>query len=81
MNDMEFSIFNKGGEKGSAKGGASAKIGIRDIKVRADISLKKLSVQKAYAAIDSTLAADFQMEGSYTPDSIPLAKVPMSIYG
>ena len=81
MNDMEFSIFNKGGEKGSAKGGASAKIGIRDIKVRADISLKKLSVQKAYAAIDSTLAADFQMEGSYTPDSIPLARVPMSIYG
>lgn len=81
MNDMEFSIFNKGGEKGSAKGGASAKVGIRDIKVRADISLKKLSVQKAYAAIDSTLAADFHMEGSYTPDSIPLAKVPMSIYG
>lgn len=81
VNDLEFSLFNKEGKKGSAKGSASAKLGVRNIKATADISLKGLSVQKAYAAVDSTLAADFNAEGSYSPDTKPLGRVMMSIYG
>lgn len=79
--DLEISLFDKEGKKGSAKGSTSGKLGIRNIKATADISLKGLSVKKAYAAIDSTLAADFHAEGSYSPETKPLVKVPVSIYG
>lgn len=79
--DIEFSIFNKEGKKGSASGSASAKIGIRNIKATADISMKGLSVKKAYAAVDSTLAADLNLKGSYKPETKQLGKVMLNIYG
>lgn len=82
LNDITFSLFNKSGETKDddvkAKGSVSATVGIKDIKVTADIEIKGLTVKRAYAGIDSTLNAHFTASGSIS-ETIPLAKVPCQI--
>lgn len=66
---------------GSAKGSIAAMVGIKDIKVTADIETDWFTVKRAYAAIDSTLNANFHMEGSCEAKTKPLAKVMLSLAG
>lgn len=80
IDDLVFSVKGSG-EKGDASGSASATIGIKNIRVTADIDLKGLSVKKACAKIDSTLSADFNASGSYSPDAMPLGEIICNIYG
>lgn len=80
LDDIQFSLMNKSGSKGDFSGQANASLGLRNISVTADINLRGLSVQKAYATINSTMFANFNASGSYSPDSIPLAKVICTLY-
>ncbi len=66
---------------GSAKGSIAAMVGIKDIKVTADIETDWLTVKRAYAAIDSTLNANFHMEGSCEAKTKPLIDVMLSLAG
>ncbi len=81
LNDITFSLLNKSGKKGYFSGQVNASLGLRDISVTADIKMRGLSVQRAYAKIHSTMYAKFNASGDYKPDTKPLAKVVCSIYG
>lgn len=80
LEDIQISVGGKG-EKGSAKGNVAASVGIKNISVTADIETDWFTVKKAYAAINSTLNANFHMEGSYKPETKPLASIILSING
>ncbi len=80
LDDLQIGIKGEG-EKGSAKGSIAAAVGIKNIKVTADIETDWFTVKRAYAAIDSTLNANFHMEGSCKPKTKPLAVVILSLSG
>lgn len=81
LDDIKFSLMNKSGKKGDFSGQVNASLGLRDISVTADIKMRGLSVQRAYAKIHSTMFVNFNASGNYSPDTIPLAKVVCTIYG
>lgn len=93
LDDLEIGIKGEGEKKksstasggviqgGSAKGSIAATVGIKDIKVTADIETDWFKVKRAYAAIGSTLNANFHMEGSCEAKSKPLAVVILSLSG